>query len=160
MSSLFYSHKDNKFHSFNSDISSWDTSNVLNMRDMFTAVYFFNQNINDWDVSNVTDMYGMFQWASKFNQPLDKWDVSKVENMGQMFFQTTSFNNDSINSWKPINVTNVNWFMKSTMTIRQDLSWLCFPKISLGSIDIFWGDTKTYYNQNPQFKPRYWNNCK
>ena len=46
--------------SFNSDISSWDVSNVTNMRYMFYKATLFNQDIGNWDVSNVTDMGLMF----------------------------------------------------------------------------------------------------
>ena len=47
--------------SFNSNIGSWDTSNVTDMsemfmRSMFANAFAFNQNIGGWDVSNVTDM--------------------------------------------------------------------------------------------------------
>ena len=35
-------------------ISSWDTSNVTNMSELFKNKIKFNQPIGDWDVSNVT----------------------------------------------------------------------------------------------------------
>jgi len=34
--------------SFNQDISPWNTSNVSNMRDMFTFTQAFNQPIGSW----------------------------------------------------------------------------------------------------------------
>eukprot|EP00978_Attheya_sp_CCMP212_P031464 scaffold119072_cov69-Attheya_sp.AAC.1 len=42
--------------SFNQDISSWDTSNVTWMRNMFVNESSFNQDISSWNTSNVTDM--------------------------------------------------------------------------------------------------------
>jgi len=51
---------------FNGDISEWNTSNVTNMKMMFTDSNF-NGDISKWDVSNVTDMSYMFE-----NCPLEK----------------------------------------------------------------------------------------
>jgi len=70
---------------FNSVISSWDVSNVLNMHRMFSGASIFNQPLNSWNVSSVTNMGYMFSGAYAFNRPLDLWDVSAVENMDGMF---------------------------------------------------------------------------
>ena len=40
-----------------------------------TCFVEFNQDISSWDVSNVTDMRGMFE-RSSFNQDISSWDVS------------------------------------------------------------------------------------
>ena len=60
---------------FNDDISNWDTSGVTNMQAMFQNAISFNQDIGNWDVSSVTNMYVMFYLASSFNQPIGDWDV-------------------------------------------------------------------------------------
>jgi surface protein len=70
---------------FNSVISSWDVSNVLNMHIMFSGASIFNQPLNSWNVSSVTNMGYMFTGAFAFNQPLNAWNVSAVENMNGMF---------------------------------------------------------------------------
>jgi len=93
---------------FNQDISSWDVSNVTDMRYMFTYEEEFNQDISSWDVSNVTDMEGMF-WFSEFNQDIGSWDVSNVEKMNGLFGNTSLFNQD-ISSWDVSNVTTM-WYM-------------------------------------------------
>ena len=46
--------------SFNSDISTWNVSNVKIMSWMFYKCEAFNQDISNWDVSNVSLMLGMF----------------------------------------------------------------------------------------------------
>jgi surface protein len=73
-------------------ISSWDTSNVTDMSEMFYSADSFNQPIGNWDVSNVTNMESMFIAARSFNQPIGGWDVSNVTNMESMFQIAESFN--------------------------------------------------------------------
>ena len=67
------------------DISTWDVSNVTDMRAMFTNATSFNGDLSNWDVSNVTDMLKMFYNATSFNGDLSNWDVSKVKYMQTMF---------------------------------------------------------------------------
>ena len=71
--------------SFNQDISTWDTSNVTNMRAMFLFAESFNQPIGGWDTSKVTDMDDMFSHAESFNQNLSGWCVSLIANKPNFF---------------------------------------------------------------------------
>lgn len=96
MASLFNSIGTGKnFTTFNLDISSWDTSNVVTMQKMFYGALAFNQDLNNWDVSKVTDMSYMFAGNSTaviFNGNIGNWDVSNVENFGYMFAYNNYFN--------------------------------------------------------------------
>ena len=42
--------------SFNQDLSEWDVSNVVNIKNAFCSASSFNQDVSGWDVSNVTDI--------------------------------------------------------------------------------------------------------
>ena len=84
---------------FNGDISSWDVSNVTNMKGMFVGAKLFNQPIGDWDVSKVTNMNHMFHSAKTFNQPIGDWDVSNLTNTDEMFCGAKSFKQD-LSKWK------------------------------------------------------------
>ena len=91
------------------DISTWDTSAVTSMEDLFSALRNsamsgFNSNISGWNVSNVQTFYLMFGGASSFNQDISNWDTSGATNMGGMFYQASSFNQD-IQYWNTSNVT-------------------------------------------------------
>lgn len=91
---------------FNQDISTWDVSNVVNMSEMFSAACCFNQDIGNWDVSNVTNMSAMFRGSLSFNQDIGNWDVSNVTNMSEMFKSADDFNQD-ISNWDVSNVTDM-----------------------------------------------------
>jgi len=75
--------------SFNSDLSSWNVSNVTNMLGMFYKASSFNSDLSSWDISKVTDMTSMFEDATSFNQDLGAWDVSKVSKMDNILSNTS-----------------------------------------------------------------------
>ena len=129
------------FQTFNQDISSWDTSNVTSMSNMFAGAESFNQDIGSWDTSNVTDMSDMFGYihvyqdpndpflsddfvsARAFNQDISSWDTSNVTRMSSMFSQATSFNQD-IGSWNTSNVTSMHSMFSGATSFNQDIgSW-------------------------------------
>jgi surface protein len=84
--------------SFNSDISSWDTSKVTTMLAIFANAYIFNQNIGNWNTSSVADMSYMFYSAQAFNQNISSWNTSSVTNMNFMFLNASAFN-QNISNW-------------------------------------------------------------
>jgi surface protein len=102
-------------------ISSWDTSNVTDMRYMFRGTDSFNQDIGGWDTSNVTDMSDMFSGATAFNQDISAWDTSSVTNMNRMF-NTTTFNQD-IGAWDTSNVTDMNRMFNTTRFNGDISAW-------------------------------------
>ena len=71
--------------SFNSDIISWNVSNVTDMSDMFKNASSFNRNLSNWDFTSVTNMSGMFNGATSFNQDVGLWGVVNVTDMTEMF---------------------------------------------------------------------------
>ncbi len=125
MSEMFYDPTNVvDFSSFNTDISSWDVSNVTNMNFLFYGAGSFNQDIRNWDVSSVTNMWGAFASASNFNQPINEWDVSNVTNMYAMFHSANTFNQD-IGSWDVSSVTDMGLMFNNASDFNQDIgSWV------------------------------------
>jgi surface protein len=121
MSWLFSSFPDDlKVEEIFGDISSWDVSNVTNMRGMFIGTSF-NQDISSWDVGNVINMERMFFWNNSFNQDISGWDVRNVTNMAQMFMLAQSFNQD-ISEWDVRNVNNMKRLFEAAISFNQDIS--------------------------------------
>eukprot|EP00971_Amphidinium_carterae_P186506 3702432-Amphidinium_carterae.1 len=79
-------------------ISSWDTSMVIDMSELFAGIVEFSGSIACWDTSNVTNMSGMFTEAWSFNQDIGNWNTSSVTDMSRMFERAYSFN-QALDGW-------------------------------------------------------------
>tara|TARA_B100000925_G_scaffold79388_1_gene56267 strand:- start:462 stop:1310 length:849 start_codon:yes stop_codon:yes gene_type:complete len=106
---------------FNQDISYWDTSNVRSMENMFLGAISFNQNIGGWDTASVTSMSGMFNGAISFNQDISGWDTSSVVNMESMFDSASRFN-QNISNWDTSSVKNMCRIFNGATKFNQDIS--------------------------------------
>lgn len=100
--------------SFNSDISNWNTSNVISMESLFENASVYNSPLQTWNTSNVTNMSKMFKNTMKFNQTVkyvpasNYWNVSGVTNMVSIFESSLLFNN----GFPKLNVDNsLNWIL-------------------------------------------------
>lgn len=113
---LFY-----KTSVFNQDISGWNVANVTNMSDIFARSTAFNQDISGWNVNNVTNMSEMFGWAEEFNQDISGWDISRVTDMSGMFTCAYRFNQD-ISNWHVDNVENMSSMFANTADFNQNLN--------------------------------------
>jgi hypothetical protein len=126
MSELFYS--PSTMQTFNQNISSWDTSNVTNMRLMFTYSSAFNNGEAsglsskplNFDTSNVTDMSDLFNSATSFNQQLN-FDTSNVIDMNNMFSQAINFNQELI--FDTGNVRDMSAMFASASAFNQSLNF-------------------------------------
>ena len=138
---------------FNKDISSWDTSNVSDMRAMFLDARKFNQDISKWDVSNVGSMAYMFSGALSFQGDISAWDVSSVQNMDSMFASHYYFGFDTyagfaswdISGWEVGNVTNMDYMFAEATYFNQNISgW------DVSSVVLMQGmfETATSFNQD------------
>ena len=80
------------------NIRDWDTSQVMDMSQLFRNAIDFNEDISDWDTGKVENMKGMFMGATAFNQDISNWNTSNVKDMSKMFLMSTSFDQD-LSSW-------------------------------------------------------------
>lgn len=106
---------------FSGDLSTWDVSQVLEMKGLATGAKGFNPDISGWDVRNVKTLENAFQRTTDFNQDLSGWKVDNVENMQGMFAGAEAFNGD-IRSWNIAKVTDMSWMFSNAKVFNQDIS--------------------------------------
>ena len=102
-----------------SNILTWDTSNVTNMSSMFIQCSVFNQPLS-FNTSSVTNMVGMFDQCSVFNQALS-FNTIAVTNMSSMFNQCSVFNQAL--SFNTIAVRNMSNMFNRCSVFNQALSF-------------------------------------
>ena len=94
------------------NLSTWDTSNVTDMSNMFynCGNLISLEGIKNWDTSKVTGMSYMFYNCGKLTSlDLSGWDTSKVTNMGGMFQSCKNLTNlEGLENWDTSKVTNMN----------------------------------------------------
>lgn len=99
------------------DISNWNTSGALSMREMFQSSQF-NGDLSLWDVSNVTDFFQMFR-SCNYNQPIGAWNVGSATIMNGMF-AFSNFNQD-ITGWNPLNCTSFREMFRGNGAFQQQI---------------------------------------
>jgi surface protein len=120
---------------FNQDISTWHTSNVVDMSNMFHGATGFNRTINTnsvssyWVTSKVITMASMFEGAVIFNKTCEQWDTTNVTTMENMFKGARVYN-QRMNIWHVTNVITFEGMFQSeggggatdVMDFNQDIS--------------------------------------
>lgn len=125
------------------DISTWDTSKVTNLDNVFGRFNLyagddfawaasFNDDVSLWDTSQVTSMFNTFYNAEAFNGDLSKWNTSQVTDMTGMFAYAYSFNAD-LSKWDIGQVQSLANMFAYAVSFDGDLSqWDTRNVISLG----------------------------
>ena len=104
------------------DVSTFNTSNVTSMRDMFRNSSATSINgLEKFNTSKVTNMSGMFQSVKIDPIDISSFDTSKVTNMYQMFMNssnlTTIYASDKFVTNKVTVADSANMFTGSTKLV-------------------------------------------
>lgn len=110
---------------FNTDVPSWNVSNVTNMDYMFFQCSSLNSNLNNWNVSNVKSMRFMFSECHGNLGTFEDWVVGRVINMSHMFDSAIAAGNLNLSLWDVSNVTDMSYMfacVESTHNFNSNLS--------------------------------------
>lgn len=108
-------------NAFNQPLNSWNTSKLVNLDYAFYNAKAFNQPLNGWNTSNVTSLFATFWLARDFNQSVNSWDVSKVTVMFGTFGYTNNYN-QPLNNWNTSHATDMGSLFYRATAFSQDVS--------------------------------------
>ena len=106
-------------------ISTWDTSNVLSISQMFKGANQFNESLNGWTSfsATLTDMSQVFMNATAFNGNISSWDTSTITKFDEMFSGATAFTSN-IGSWNISAGTSFRLMFFNATSFNYDIgSW-------------------------------------
>lgn len=103
------------------DLSSFDTRNVAIMKDMFYNTYKLKTvNLSSFDTQNVTDMRGMFKDSHTLQSlDLSNFDTSKVTSMTEMFSGASALVSLDLSNFNTSNVTDMTSMFAKTASLKN-----------------------------------------
>lgn len=124
-----------------------DTSNVENMKDMFTCTFVTSLDLSSFDTSKVTTMEEMFSYCNRLTSlNLSSFDTSNVENMRNMFIECTGLTSLDLSSFDISNVKSTSgMFYNCFGLISLDLSSFDTSNVKniwTGTFNMFYGCRK------------------
>ncbi len=135
------------------DLSSWNVSNVTDMRNMFDQdgnnfssdkdIHSLEQlNLSGWDTSSVENMRKMFNNCDKLRfVDVSGWDVSQVKSFESMFEGCKSLETLDVSKWNTSSLKELRWMFSECSNINKlDVSnWNVSAVIDFASL---------FYNMN------------
>ena len=100
---------------------SFDSSNTINMSNMFRGIGISNLNLSNLDTSKVNNMSGMFAANSVETLDLRNFDTSNVTNMSEMFAGSFT-KNINFGNWNTSKVTTLKGMFSGARVLSVDLS--------------------------------------
>jgi surface protein len=99
---------------FNSDITSWIVTNVIDMNRIFNNCLLFDQNLSIWNIVNVEDMTLMFDNCSlsieNYSNILIGWSLLTVKHNVPLG-ASTKYNSTAISARATLTNSPNNWII-------------------------------------------------
>lgn len=148
------------------DISSFDTSKVKGMGNMFFGdEKLTTLDLSNFDTQNLTNMDKMFYGISNLTSlNIGSFDTSKVTNMDSLFYGMVNIENISISNFDTRSATNMNHMFSSMHKLKQlqlpatfntskvtDMGYMFYNSKSLTSLDVSMFNTEKVTNMREMF---------
>lgn len=104
------------------DLSSFNTSNVADMSEMFYGVPAKKLSLSSFNTSNVTNMSYMFVGSDAAELNVSNFDTSKVIDMSWMFCNSLATEIKGLTNFNTSNVTNMSHMFNGSEVTSLDLS--------------------------------------
>ena len=125
------------------DLSSFDTRNVTIMKDMFYNTYKLKTvNLSSFDTRNVTDMRGVFKDSHTLQSlDLSNFDTSKVTSMTEMFSGASALVSLDLSNFNTSNVTDMNNMFRDAKSLESVIFGPKFNTSKVTSMASMFSDT-------------------
>ena len=147
------------------DLFNFDTSNVINMRSMFSDMpKLTSLNLSNFDTSKVTNMSQMFESMSSLTTlNLSSFDTSQVTDMSYMFCDMSKLTSLNLSNFDTSKVTDMHYMfcsMRSLTTLNlsnfdtskvTDMNTMFFGMSKLTTLDLSSFDTSWVRNMYQMF---------
>ena len=112
------------------DFSHFDTSNITDMKEMFSGVNLKKLDLSMFDTSNVSNMYAMFRNTKLEELDLSSFTFESLTNMSNMFDNSRNLSVIKIPSTsKTSNLQSVSYLFQHCESLElMDVSWLYVNK--------------------------------
>ena len=116
--------------SFDQDLSTWDTSNIVSMNGLvYNSSSYTGKGMGSWDTSSVTSMYRLAYQARAFNVDLPDWDVSKVTDMRNAFYNAALFDG-ALTNWNTASLTKADGMFSGANVFNKPLNHFNVSKLT------------------------------
>lgn len=114
------------------DIYNWDTSNVTTLRNAFGRNYYCDKlDLSKWDVSNVTSTYQMFYDTNFKDIKMADLDWNSLTSASQMFYIAAGLEALTIPNWNAPVLTTIDNFLATSENVEKiDMSSFDAPKVT------------------------------
>ena len=133
------SNSSNLFYYFNKitfieNLENIDTSQVIDMRNMFSFTGNFKADFNKLNTSKVENLSGMFSYSKIESIDLSGLDVKKVTSLQNMFSSCTNLTNVNLSHWDTSSVNSIDYmFNGATALMELNISnWIFNDNMSNG----------------------------
>ena len=126
--SMYNMFRDSKAESI--DTSSFDTSNVTDMRAMFKDSKATSLDLTSFDTSNVTSMWQMFFGSKATVIDVSSFDTSKATSMQSMFSSSAATEIKGLQNFNTSNVTYMSGMFWNSAAINLDVSSFDTSKVT------------------------------
>ena len=96
-----------------------DTSNTINMSEMFADCKVASLDLSNFNTINVTNMSGMFNSSSVTSLDLSNFNTTNVVNMSNMFYWNTVITNLNLSNLDTKNVTDMSFMFSGCRSLAN-----------------------------------------
>ena len=122
------------------DLSNFDTKNVTDMSYMFCLCKSLREVKQNFNTSNVINMSDMFGSTAIQKLDLSNFDTKKVESIGWMFYECSALTYLDISGFDMSNILDADVFLGGCLSLKE----IHTPKVNNADLEIMFASTEPF----------------